>query len=241
MVRPAVATWVSMSSASACPSRAATASWSSRVRRSRPVPVTTCTASRTSRRTRCAASTALVRTVGEPGRDQRAEDGHVAQAAVGLLEVRLEALGEVAVAGVPRLEPVDELREAAAGVGTPVVRHRGPGRRDDLGVTRDALQVQQADSGGQVARGHGAALVDGAHRVVEAAPRRPRRGTRCGRPGPAGRSAGEGPAVVQEDEVDVAERSGVTAGQAAHGGQRDALRCDGPGGPPATRWSASPG
>ena len=49
---------VRSSSASSCPSRAATASWSSRPRRSRPRPVTTCTASRTSSSTRCASSTA---------------------------------------------------------------------------------------------------------------------------------------------------------------------------------------
>ena len=96
-------------------------------------------------------------------------------------------------------------------------------------------EVEQADRGGQVARGDGAALVDGADRVVEL-----HAGVPDGVPDPVGQSAqvvaAERAPVVQEHEVDVAERTGVTAGEAADGGERDAL-----GGLAVERLRSTPG
>ena len=70
-----------------------------------------------------------VRAVGQPGGRQRAQDGHVPQAPAGLLEVGLEGLGQVAVAGVPLLDRLDQLRQALAGVAAPVVGQRWRGSR----------------------------------------------------------------------------------------------------------------
>ena len=91
-----------------------------------------------------AASTSPSRPVREPGLGQGAEDGHAAQAPVGLLELRLDGLGEVAVAVVARGQRLGELRQPLAGVGAPVVADRGAGRGDDLGVAGDAGEVEQA-------------------------------------------------------------------------------------------------
>ena len=163
-----------------------------------------------------------VRAVGQPGRDEGAEDSHVAQAAVGFLEVGFEALRQLAVPGVPGLEALDQLRQPATGVRAPVVRDGRAGGGHHLGVPGDTLEVEQPHRCHQVARGDGAALVDGADRVVEL-----HAGVPDGIPDPVGQSAQVVPAerapVVQEHEVHVAERAGVAAGEAADGGERDAV------------------
>ena len=139
--------------------------------------------------------------VGEPRGGQGAQDGHVAQAAPGLLEVGLEQVGEVALAVVALGDLLLQLRQPGAGVGPPVVGHRGLGRLDDVLLAGDEADVEQSDGGRQVGAGHGAALVDGAHAVVELHALVPDRV-----PEPVGQSGevtrAQRPRLVQQDEVD---------------------------------------
>ena len=158
--------------------------------------------------------------VGQPGGGQSAQDGHVAQPAAGLLEVRLEEVGEVALSRVPLRDLLLQLRQPCARVGAPVVGDGGLRRVDDVLLARDEGDVEQADGGRQVRPGHGPALVDGADAVVELHALVPDRVPEpVGQGGEVGRA--EGPGLVEQDEVEVAERTPVAAGEAAHGGQGD--------------------
>ena len=105
--------------------------------------------------------------VGQPGGGQSAQDGHVAQPAAGLLEVRLEEVGEVALSRVPLRDLLLQLRQPCTRVGAPVVGDGRLRRVDDVLLARDEGDVEQADGGRQVRPGHGPALVDGADAVVE--------------------------------------------------------------------------
>ena len=69
--------------------------------------------------------------VGEPRLGEGEQHGHVAEAAVGLLELRLDGLGEVALALVAPGERLDELRGAACGRcrASRAPRWTGPPRR----------------------------------------------------------------------------------------------------------------
>ena len=190
-----------------------------------------------------------VRAVGQPRRGQRPQHGHVAQAAPGLLQVRLEGLGQVAVAGVPLLDGLDQLGQPLAGVAAPVVRQRWPGWRSTTsGSPATQVRSSRPDRRGQVAGGDAAALGHGADAVVE-----PDAGVPDRVPEPVGElgdlRGGEGAPVVQQDEVEVAERPGLAAGEAADGRERDALDPAAPGGlgpdvlqpVPAERGRGSPG
>ena len=156
--------------------------------------------------------------VGEPGGGEGTQHGHVAQPAAGLLEVRFEQVGEVALARVPLRDLLLQLRQAGSGVAAPVVGDGGLRRVDDVLLARHEGDVEEADSGRQVGSGHRAALVDGPDAVVQLHALVPDRV-----PEPVGQGGefggAEGPGLVQQDEIEVAERTPVTAGQAAHGGQ----------------------
>ena len=161
-----------------------------------------------------------VRTVGQPRRGQRAQQRHVAQPAPGLLEVGLDEVREVALPGVAGDDALVQLGQAGAGVGPPVVGHGRAGGVDDVGVAGDVGDVEQPDGGRQVGAGDRAALVDRAHAVVELHPLVP-----DGVPQAVGEPAEvlgpEGPGLVEQDEVVVAEGSAVTAGEGADRGEGD--------------------
>src|SRR5690606_38919710 len=103
-----------------------------------------------------------VRLVGEPCSDQGAGHGDVPQSPAGLLEVRLDALGEVSEAGVPGAHRLDEVGQAGAGGLAPVVVQAGPHGGTQFGVAGDVRQVEQADGRGQVTGGDITALAQGA-------------------------------------------------------------------------------
>ena len=163
-----------------------------------------------------------VRAVGEPRLGHRREHGHVAQAAVGLLELGLDGLREVALALVARDDGLDELRQPLAGVAAPVVGDGGAGRGDELLVAGDRREVEQADGGGEVGGRDLAALRDGADAVVQ-----PHPGIPDGVPDAVGERGellrGQRALGVQQDEVVVAERPRVAAADAADRGERDPL------------------
>ena len=227
---PAVETAVSRSSASAWPSRAATASWSSRPSRSRPRPVTTCTASRTSSSAACASSTAPCGRSASQAAARARRDGHVAQPAVGLLELGLERLREVAL---PRCaaacEGLDELGQPPAGVGR---ASRGPPwtARPRHDVRRPPRRGVRSSRPTAALRSSAATLRHWVTVRTLWSSRTPASQTGYQMRSASARSSlrGERAAVVQQDEVEVAERSGVAAGRAADRGERDALAGAGP-------------
>ena len=88
-----------------------------------------------------------VRAVGEPRLGHRREHGHVAQAAVGLLELGLDGLREVALALVARGDGLDELGQPLARVAAPVVGDGGAGGGDELLVAGERREVEQPDGG----------------------------------------------------------------------------------------------
>ena len=112
------------------------------------------------------------------------------------------------------------LAEPGAGVGPPVVRHRGPGGVDDVGVTGDVRQVEQADRRREVLGRDGPAVGHGADAVVEPDPGVPDRVPELVGEG-ADLLARQPSRVVDEDEVVVAERSTVAAGERADRGEGD--------------------
>jgi len=116
-----------------------------------------------------------VRLVGEPRGRQGADDGDVAQPAAGLLEVGLDALGEVVEAGVPGGERLEQGRQAGARGLAPVVVEGGPHRGAHLGVPGDVGEVEQPDGRREITGGDVAALREGAHAVVDADPAVPQR------------------------------------------------------------------
>ena len=168
-------------------------------------------------------------------------------------------VGQVALAGVPLRDLLLQLRQPVAGVGAPVVGDGRPRAVDVLRVARDAGDVEQADRGRQVARGHGAALVDGADAVVQLYALVPDRVPEpVGQRGEVG--GAEGAAVVQQDEVEVAERPASrrarlpTAASATPSSRRPAEACaqmscshsrpnwaGSPGGRAGTRGGRTPG
>ena len=120
--------------------------------------------------TGCRVDASAVRLVGEPCLGQRPEHRHVAQPTVGLLQVRLDGLGQLTVTLVPGRDRVEELGKATSRVTSPVVGHGRPGCRDEFGIAGQRGEVQQSDGCGEVGRRNLAALGDGAHAVVQAHP-----------------------------------------------------------------------
>ncbi len=164
-----------------------------------------------------------VRPVGEPRRRQGAQHRDVAQPAAALLEVGLEQERAVAVALGALVDGTEQLGQPAPRRPAPVVEQPAAGRRDQLGVARHHAQVEQPDAGREVVAADVPALRRGAHRVVEAHPGVPDRV-----PEPLGQRRdvrrGQGVAVVQQHEVEVARRAGLTAREAAHRRERHAGR-----------------
>ncbi len=214
-------TRVSRSSASPSRTSAATASCSARSSFSPGRPVTVCRASRTSSRRSVRRLDRLVRPVGQPGGRDRTQHRHVAQPAAALLQVRLEQVRRVAVPLRALGQHLDQLRHAAPGRGAPVLQQAGPGRGDQVGVAAHHAQVQQAHRGRQVGPGDVPALGRGADRVVQPQLGVPDRVPEAvGQPGHLVRR--QRPAVVQQHEIQVADRAGVAPGQAADGRERHA-------------------
>ena len=161
-----------------------------------------------------------VRPVGEPGPGERPEHRHVPQAAAGLLQVRLDQMGQLPVPGVPRGHRLGELGQPGPQSGAPVLVDGRPGRRDELRVAGEIPQVEQADRRCEVGLGDLPALGDGADGVVQAGLGVPHRV-----PDPVGKGDDLGGRqrrrVMDEDEVEVTERTAVAPRKAAHGGQRE--------------------
>lgn len=155
--------------------------------------------------------------VGDAGPADAAQDGQVAQAAGGLLEVALQQERELAVRRPAGGGELLELRQQPYGGAPPLVG----GGRDQLGgealVAGDVPGVEQAERDLDVVVRDGERLRQGAHGVVEAQPRVPDRIPERG-----GDAIDAGRAVVQQHQVEVAVRCAVPAAEAADRDQADA-------------------
>ncbi len=161
---------------------------------------------------------AFVRPIGQPGRRERAEHGHVTQPAPRLLEVGLEQVGGVPEGLVPLVEGGEQFRQPAPRVAAPRVEQRRTGSPDQVGVPGDDAQVQQPDARAELAAGDLGAFGRSADGVVDLDLGVPQRV-----PEVVGQRADpvRAPApVVQQHQVDVGAWPQFVPGQAAHAGQR---------------------
>ena len=164
-----------------------------------------------------------VRPVGEPGGHEGAEHRHVAQPAVGLLEVGLEALGQVAVPGCRALRLSTSCGSRRAGVARASRARRSSGpRRRPRGRRR---RTARSSSPTAAARSPDATVRHWLTVRTAWSSRTPasQTGYQMRSASAAQVVAAERAPVVQQDQVDVAERAGVTARQAADRGERDPL------------------
>jgi len=132
------------------------------------------------------------------------------------------------VAAVARLERLDQLRQPTSSVRAPVVAHGRACGRDDLLVASHQLQIEQSDRRRQVPGSDGPALVDRPDAVVELCAAVP-----DGVPDAVGQRRDllcrKGSAIVQQHQVEVAQRTGVAAGHTADTGQGNTTRASSTG------------
>ena len=155
--------------------------------------------------------------VGDPGPADAAQDGEVAQAAGGLLEVALEQEGQFAVGGPARLGDLAELGHEPHGGAPPLVGGGGDQLAGQGLVAGDVPGVEQAECDLDVVVGDGERLGQGAHRVVESEAGVPDRV-----PDGRGDPVDAGHPVVQQHQVEVAVRGTVAASEAADRDEADA-------------------
>ena len=149
--------------------------------------------------------------IGDPGGGNRAQDRQVAQSAVGLLDVGLQQVRQLTVAGRPLADGGLQVRQAPGRQRPPVGEHGGlQGRRGRL-VTGHRPGIQESEHDLDVGGGHATGLGDRAHRVVQPEPGVPDRV-----PEPVGDLGDRAPGV-QQDEVQVAAGTQLTPAVAAHG------------------------
>jgi len=160
-----------------------------------------------------------VRHVDEPCRDQRVEDGGVAQPAGRLLHVRDAGVRELAEQVVALVCQPAQLRQPPAGVPAPVGEHRGAEPEGEVRVAGEVADVQQAERHPDVAVRGGDHLGQRPQRVVEVRPRVPERVPQRRR-GPAELDA----VVVHQHDVEVGVRRQLTAAVAADRDERRPLR-----------------
>ena len=140
-----------------------------------------------------------VRTVGDPGGDDRAQGHQVAQPAPAFLEVGLDVVAQVAVPGAAVVPGLPQRRQPAAGRCSPVGEDGGAQPAHQARVARDVAGVEQAEQDGEILPGQPTAFVDRAHRVVEAHARVPDRV-----PDLVCQRGDRARAGVEQDEVEVA-------------------------------------
>jgi hypothetical protein len=155
------------------------------------------------------------RGVGEPGGGDRTERRGVAQAAERLLEVGFEEEPEFAVAAGAFVGELEELGEAAVGLGPPGGEGRAADGRGEGGVAGDVAGVEEAEldlqvGGGGLRRPGGGA--DGVVQCDALVPDGVPDAVGEGRDGPGVRGG-----VVEEDQVEVAGRGEFGAALAADG------------------------
>ena len=109
----------------------------------------------------------LVGDVGDPRGGHRPQHGRVAQAAVGLLEVRLEQVRELAGALGPGQDVLAQLGQPVASEAAPVGQHAGAQALAERGVARHRARVEDAEDDFDVVRGQPPRLRHGAHAVVQ--------------------------------------------------------------------------
>ncbi len=169
------------------------------------------------------------RPVGEPRRGEGADHGEVAQSAAPLLEVGLGQVGELAVAVVALTDRLEELGQATARIGPPVVRQGRADPGHEVGVAGDEPHVEQANCRDEIGACDVTTVRERAHAVVEPDPRVPQRiPDLLGDPLDRGRAVAT---VVEEDEVEVRAGPAVPPREAPDRGQRDALPGRGAGRP----------
>ena len=117
----------------------------------------------------------------------------------------------------------DDLGQSGAGVGAPVVGDAVPDTGHQHRVPCDPFDVEHADRSAEVTGGDRSALPQGPDAVIETDPVVPQRipdgfGDRCHV------TRADRPPVVDQDQVVVAQWSGVAAAEAADCGERDAVR-----------------
>ncbi|OIQ77912.1 hypothetical protein GALL_403940 [mine drainage metagenome] len=172
-----------------------------------------------------------VRPVRQPGRREREQHDRVADPTTRLLQVGLDQVGELALAIRTLAGRAQELREAPTGRTAPVGEQRGARPVDHGHVTGDVPQVEQADRGGEVLGRHLATLRQRPDRVVQVETSIPDRV-----PEPLGELGHDlrrvRTTVVDEQQVEVAQRAGIAATDAPHRRKGDALvRVQAIGGP----------
>ena len=158
------------------------------------------------------------RDVGDPGRGERAQYLHVAQAAPGRLQIGFEQEGDVTGHARAFLARLLQVGQPLAGAGPPLGQGALPQARRQVLVAGGVVHVEQSQRRAQVTGRDAQGLVDGPDAVVEADAGVPDRV-----PEPVGDRADVGrPPVVDEHEVEVAARRRLPAAVAAQGDQRDA-------------------
>ena len=152
------------------------------------------------------------------GRGERVDQVHVAQPAVAVLQVGLDAVGDLPHLGPAVAGGVGELVEPAPDTRAPGLPD---GAADGVGqrlVAGDVPGLEQPQRGPQVRRGHLDGLARGAHGVVE-----PDAGVPQRVPHLLGEPLDVLAAVVQQHEVEVGVRRELAPAQGAHGDQGGAV------------------
>ena len=155
--------------------------------------------------------------VDQPARHQRLEHGGVAQPADRLLEVGHGGMRQLP--GLPTAlgDQLAQLLEPGTGIAAPLVEHGRAQPQGQVGVTGQVPGVEHPGRDPEVRGGLVEHLLDTAHRVVD---------VRAGVPERVPDLAGPLPrldlAVVDEHDVEVAERGQLLPAVAAHRDQRDA-------------------
>ena len=116
-----------------------------------------------------------VRDVDQPGGDQRLEDGGVAQAAFGLLDVGHRDVRQLAHQLVPGVDEAAQLGQPVLGGPSPVGEHLAPQPQGQVRVAGEVPEVEQPQGDTEVGRRGVEHPARGAHRVVELGPRVPER------------------------------------------------------------------
>ena len=108
-----------------------------------------------------------MRTVGHPGRGDRAQRHDVAQTAIGLLEIRFQQMRKFADLREPVPASLRQLRQPQGRLPPPVAQHACAEDLGDLRISRDVAGVDQAERHGEIVRRDRPCFRDGSHRMVK--------------------------------------------------------------------------
>ena len=167
----------------------------------------------------------LVGDVGDPRGRHGPQHGRVAQAAVGLLEVGLEQVRELAGALGASQDVLAQLRQPVTGEAAPVGQHAGAQALSERLVAGHRARVEDAEDDLDVVGGQPPGLRHGAHAVVQPEPGVPHRV-----PEPVGERRDILARRVQQQQVQVAAGRELAPAVPADGDEGSARRraaCEG--------------